>query len=124
MNVGYDIQQEYEAVIDRSQSNMTSDPVNKQELLTSTVTHVPGSATWVGAKVTARDFRSEHTLNYTDPNSRETRDVVFELKPPPGQDTARLANRDKAVQKFIEIARNRYGSVGKMLVRFKLHPGH
>ena len=101
-----------------------TDIVVKPELLTSTSTHVPGSATWVGAKVTARDFRSEHTLNYTDPNSRDTKDVVFELKPPPGQDTARRANRDKAVQKFIELAKNRYGSVGKMLVRFKLHPGH
>lgn len=126
MNMGCDTQQEDEASSGRRQSNM---PINlvgkqKQDLLASTSAHVPGSATWVGAKVTPRDFRSEHTLNYTDPISRETRDIVFELKPPPGQDTARRANRDKAVQKFIELARIRYGSVGKMLVRFKLHPGH
>ena len=110
--------------IDIVESNLLTKRPSKQEPPASTGVCVSGSATWGGAKVTARDFRSEHTFNYTDPNCRVTRDIVFEMKPPPGQDTARRANRDKAVQKFIELARSRYGSVGKMLVRFKLHPGH
>lgn len=45
------------------------------------------------------------------------------LKPPPGVETARRANRDKSVQKLIELAKSRYGSVEKLLITFDHHPG-
>ena len=85
---------------------------------------VPGSSTWGGKPITGRKFITEHQGLFIDPIDRPSDEHLQFLKPLPGFETARKAQRDGSVLKLMALAKSkRFGTVSTMLTCFKYHPG-
>jgi len=85
---------------------------------------VSGASTWGGKPITGRKFITEHEGMFRDPTTQQSNEHLQFLKPLPGFETARKAQRDSAVLKLISLAKSkRFGTVSTMLQAFSYHPG-
>jgi hypothetical protein len=84
---------------------------------------VDGSSCWRGTPISPRIFETDYTQKFMPPTSQPFFQHEFKLTKPPGLETERRSKQLGAMEKFMRVAKNRYGSVSKMFLVFKKTPG-
>ncbi len=94
------------------------DKISSPQYFSSTTKkyEVKGSSTWAGRDISPRNFTSDYKGNYLDPNLHLEENNLWDLRAPPGAETARKAKGDQAIEKLMRFAKVRYGGIKKMFM--------
>ena len=84
---------------------------------------VSGSSCWRGDPVSSTSYDSDYATCFRPPNMQEHYQPEFTIAKPPGVETERRSQQLGAMEKFMRVAKGRYGSVSKMFLVFKKTPG-